>query len=264
MANNVQYVTAGKPKITGAVFSAPAGSTLPLSTEAALADAFKALGYVSDAGVANNNSKTTSNVKAWGGDVVLVTEDEKTDTYKLTLIESTNPEVLKAVLGEANVSGSLEEGLRVTVNNADVPERAWVIDMVLRGPVAKRHVIPRGKISAIDEITYADNSVVGYGITITCLPDGAGNTHYEYLKSTSAGTVALDEYTATVAAGETVTLTATTSPAGGTVKWETSDSDFATVTGGVVTGVAAGEAVITARVVETGARASCTVTVTEE
>lgn len=264
MANNVQYVTAGKPKITGAVFSAPVGSTLPLSTEAALAEAFKALGYVSDAGVANNNSKTTSNVKAWGGDVVLVTEDEKTDTYKLTLIESTNPEVLKAVLGEANVSGSLEEGLRVTVNNADVPERAWVIDMVLRGPIAKRHVIPRGKISAIDEITYADNSVVGYGITITCLPDGAGNTHYEYFKSTAAGTVELDEYTATVAAGETVTLTATTSPTGGTVKWETSDSDFATVTGGVVTGVAAGEAVITARVVETGAAASCTVTVTEE
>lgn len=70
--------------------------------------------------------------------------------------------------------------------------------------------------------------------------------------------------TATVGAGSTTTLTAALVPATaiGSVSWSTSDGSKATVTnGGVVTGVAAGSAVITASC--NGFSASCTVTVTE-
>ena len=49
--------------------------------------------------------------------------------------------------------------------------------------------------------------------------------------------------TATAAVGSTSTLTGTTVPAGGTVKWYSDDTDIATVneSTGVVTGVAAGK-----------------------
>lgn len=53
--------------------------------------------------------------------------------------------------------------------------------------------------------------------------------------------------TPTVKVSETTTLTATTVPVSATVTWSSSDESVATVEGGVVTGVKAGKAVISAR-----------------
>ena len=77
--------------------------------------------------------------------------------------------------------------------------------------------------------------------------------------------VTLDKPTATVADGSTVSLTATTLPAGETVTWTTSNSSVATVSSGTVTGVDPGTAVITASITVNGITYtdSSTVTVTE-
>ena len=68
--NTSTNVTAGKPKITGAVFVAPLGTTIPTDATSALDNAFKCCGYISDAGVVNTNTASTTAVKAWGGDTV--------------------------------------------------------------------------------------------------------------------------------------------------------------------------------------------------
>ena len=78
----------------------------------------------------------------------------------------------------------------------------------------------------------------------------------------STAKVVLDKTTATVAKNATTSITATTTPASGTVTWESSDESVATVSSGTVTGVAAGECEIIARVAATGAVAKCAVTVT--
>jgi len=86
-----------------------------------------------------------------------------------------------------------------------------------------------------------------------------------YIKAgTSAPGISLNMSRATVAAGGTVKLTATTTPANATVTWASNDTDVATVSGGVVTGVAAGYAVITASITESSVTYTeiCTVTVT--
>lgn len=186
MANNKANVSVGKPKIAGAIFRAPLGSTLPTTAIATLDAAYKSMGYVSSDGLTNANSMSTNNIKAWGGDTVLVSQTDKTDTLACTLIESLNSDVLAAVFGSDNVSGTLTTGISVSVNAEAQEEAVWVVDMLLNGNTAKRIVVPCGVISALADIVYKDDTAIGYGVTISCLPDASGNTHYEYILAASS------------------------------------------------------------------------------
>lgn len=184
MSNNTATnVSVGKPKVAGAIFRAAPGSTLPTSAAAELDAAFKCLGYASDAGVVNSNSPESDSIKAWGGDTVYTFQTEKEDTFAFTLIESLNADVLKAVYGDENVSGALATGLTVKANSTEQESACWVIDTILRGGIAKRIVIPSGTITEIGDISYTDSDAIGYEITITAVPDSAGNTHYEYIQN---------------------------------------------------------------------------------
>lgn len=75
----------------------------------------------------------------------------------------------------------------------------------------------------------------------------------------------LNKSNITLAEEETALITATTSPAGQTVTWTSSDDEVATVEAGTVTAVAAGTAVITASMTYNGATYTdiCNITVTE-
>ena len=188
MANTATNVTTGKPAKAGAIFFAPLGTTLPTDSDTALDNAFKALGYVSEDGLTNDNSPESDQVKAWGGDTVLVIQSSKEDTFTFKLIEVKNVDVLKFVYGSTNVSGDLDTGITINVNNKDVEEVSIVIDMILSDNTAKRIVIPTAKISEVSDIVYGDEEAVGYETTTDCIPDSSGNTHYEYIlkPSTSA------------------------------------------------------------------------------
>lgn len=176
-------VSVGKPKIGGAIFVAPAGSTLPTDTTTALDAAFKGLGYVSEDGIVNGNETDSADIKAWGGDIVLSVMASKKDTFQLTLIESLNLDVIKTIYGASNVTGSaLSTGVSVAVNATAPKEMAWVVEVIMSNGAAKRIVIPNGTISEMGDITYKDDEAVGYEITITAAPDATGNTHYEYIK----------------------------------------------------------------------------------
>ena len=186
MANTVTNVSAGKPAVAGAVHRALLSSnpTIPTAADATLTG-YTALGYVSEDGLTNTNSPDSDTIKAWGGDTVLVVQTEKSDEFQLTLVESLNAEVLKAIYGSTRVTGAVSTGLTVKATADDPEEAVWVIDMIMRGNVLKRIVIPDGKVSEIGEISYVDDEVVGYEITIQALPDSTGVTHYEYIKQGS-------------------------------------------------------------------------------
>jgi hypothetical protein len=186
--SNVDNVSTAKPKVGGAIYSAPAGTALPTTAIAELNEAFESLGYISEDGLTNNNTPSTDAIKAWGGDTVDVVQNEKEDSFSYTLLESTNVNVLKEVYGPDNVSGTLETGITIKANSTVLETHVLVIDMVLKAGLLKRIVIPKGKVSELGEISYTDGDAIGFETTLTAMPDEAGNTHYEYIQKPAAPT----------------------------------------------------------------------------
>lgn len=186
--NTATNVSVGKPKVTGAIYVAPLGTTLPTDATTDLNSAFVGLGYCSDDGVTNNNSPESDTIKAWGGDIVYTLQNGKDDTFQFTLIEAMNTNVLKTVFGDENVTGTASTGIAINNKNSELKDHSYVIDMILRNNTLKRIVIPDGIVSEVGEVVYKDDEAIGYQITLQCIADSDGVLHKEYIKTQASGT----------------------------------------------------------------------------
>lgn len=185
MSNTATNVTTGKPAVAGAIYVESSGTaSLPTSADGAITG-FTSLGFVSEDGMVNANTFDSTPVKDWGGSTVLTIEDNYTDTFQFTLLEALNVDVLKEIFGASNVTGTLSTGITVNAKPSQHSSKKWIVDMVMRNNVLKRICLPAAAISAVGEVTYANSDAVGYNVTLTAMPDASGNTHYEYIKSST-------------------------------------------------------------------------------
>lgn len=182
--------TAAKPaasSIGGGIAFAATSATAPTAANTALGSGFTNVGFVSQEGVRRNIALDSNVIKAWGGAVAYAAAGRKTETVRFKVIEAYGVDFLAMVMGEA--SGTLASG--ITVKSTDAPQgmHMWVITMLETEDTGHRIVIPKGVITNIAEITYADNDVTGYEVTITAVADDSGTTVYEYYaEAASSGT----------------------------------------------------------------------------
>jgi hypothetical protein len=155
--------------VTGAVYVADAGATLPTDATSAVAAPAADLGYVSEDGVTETRDRSTEKIKAWQGSATVreVTTDSSL-TYSFTLIE-TKKETVELFYG----SEVDDAGMVKVIPGASGGRHAFVID-VIDGDDFIRTTIEDGEVSEVGDQVYAAGEPIGYEVTVTCYPDGDG------------------------------------------------------------------------------------------
>lgn len=167
--------------VTGAIYLAPSGTTLPTSALGSLNAAFEELGYVDENGVTETQGETITNIKAWQNSAVvrkILTEHDL--TYQFAALE-TNPAVLEAYYGNYTDG---PDGV-VEIRGEVAPNVCWVID-VEDGDSATRIVVPDGQITQRGAVNYGATDAVKYNMTLTAFPDGSEVKAYVYYNTVGA------------------------------------------------------------------------------
>lgn len=168
--------------LTGAVYSAPAGTTAPTNATTAWAAGFVELGYISEDGVTESYNDSTTTIKAWQGGATVRTMITSSEAkFAFTCLE-TNGEVLARYHKGATIAGTggpPATGSSIEVVAAQPDIREWGID-VLDGTNHIRIYLPSAEVTERGEITYKNDEPVSYPLTLTAYPDDAGIVAFKF------------------------------------------------------------------------------------
>lgn len=184
MANKSSNVLVAKPLSTGGCLIGPVGTALPTDEKTALTAPIKAVGYLTDAGVTLKDGKSSTKIKAWGGDTARTVSTDHTVTVEFGFLEFLNGDVLKEVYGADNVTitpASATEGERaaIKITGADLPRRVFVFE-VKDGDARVRIVLPNAQITDSSDLKFDDGSAVAPQVTVEAYADASGVKAYLY------------------------------------------------------------------------------------
>lgn len=163
--------------VTGAVYYAPTGTTLPTNATSALNAAFLAndVGYLDESGIVQSLATATTDIKAWQDSAIVRKLQTSHDlTYKMVMLETAS-DPLSLYYGNFASSASI-------INGTVLDHHAFVFQ-IDDGGNDIRVVVPDGQITERGDITYANAGAVTYDVTITAYPDGSNNKSYTYFSS---------------------------------------------------------------------------------
>ena len=168
---NTAYVNVGKPDtgVSGGVCSAPLGTELPENALDVLAADFVNYGFISEDGLTETNEKSSDKIKAWGGRIVKNLQTDSSASFSFSFIESSNADVLRAICGEDNVTVS-GSSITAKFDLEQLPARVWNFD-VRDGDKRVRVSVPNGQITELGDVTYGDEDVIAYEVTVDALWD---------------------------------------------------------------------------------------------
>ena len=177
MANTAANVRVG---VSGAVYAAPVGTTLPTNEDATLDAAFIDQGFISDDGITEQQARSLSNIIAWqNASVVRKLQTEHDAMFSFTMIE-TSDATLETYYGNFEPDGGV-----VQITPDQLPHRSWVID-IFDGETdgtpdnVIRIVIPDGQVTEQGDVVYSNGDAQGYEVTVTSYEDSSGVKAYKY------------------------------------------------------------------------------------
>lgn len=174
--------------ITGALWKAPLGTTLPVDSDpfAALNAAFTNLGYISDDGVTENLDDSVDDVVAWqSATTVRSSTTESTLSLELMLIE-TKGTVLEAFYRGSSITTPAADVYKLEIKPIVADPSIWILD-VLDGTKYERSIIGNGEIVERGEVQNVNGGAKAYPITIRSYPDANGNLMVKYSNDAAWG-----------------------------------------------------------------------------
>lgn len=171
MDNNKSNITIGLPKANGAVFWAPAGTSLPSDATTSLSGSYINLGYISEDGVTHSTSEESNSVVAWGKDVVITAQTAYSESVSINLLETVRASVLQFIRGTANVSIDVDGSIASGTTGEQLPRGVLVIDTLQNNGSAnpRYHRIVFGDCQLTDrsgDVTYNNSDPLTYPVSI--------------------------------------------------------------------------------------------------
>ena len=185
---NLSDVRIGAPdqKTTGAILSAPVGTTLPTlssitKASVTLDPAFTGNEYISEDGLTLTPAVSTQDIKDWSGTVVRKILESFDGTLSWTMM-STNANALGVAFGHEHVTESAAtstHGKQVRAElGAHLPDERSFVFLMKDGDARIVIVVPRGQVTEVSEVTFTTTGAVGWGVTLSCYPDESGESIY--------------------------------------------------------------------------------------
>lgn len=177
---NTKNVLAGIPDVAGGLWVKDLiedPSQYPKAGADLKTDGWTHVGFISEDGVTEANERDTEKVKAWGGDTVRVLQNDHTQTFAFSFFELGNPEVLKLIYGDENVTVGSDGKVEVTQNSKVLPHKSFMIQ-VLDGATKIDKFIPDGQIIETGELQMTHSAVMSVEVTVEAFVDKQGNKVY--------------------------------------------------------------------------------------
>lgn len=178
----------------GGGWVADTGATAPASPLDQPISPWEPLGAISDDGLVYGFDEESQTFTPWGQTSPMrTTITQSVRTFQITLWETARVAVQSVMfrIPAAELAPDSESGLTSFAETASpTPDRrAWWF-VVLDGDTARGFYVPQGEISDRSDVTFKQDEMSGYQITVTAYPDDAGNTvyHTDSLPATPAYT----------------------------------------------------------------------------
>lgn len=179
--NNKENVSLGKPKASGFIYMAPAGTDIPTDATTKLPDTFECVGYVGADGVTQSTDTDKTEVKDAGGVTVLSVITSYAETYQFVMLELNK--VSATVRYGSDAVGTTGDSMTITHKMPSGESAVFVFELLCTGNKARRIVVPDATPNEFGDIQYHIGDAVAYDVTLAANSSDRinGGTSREYI-----------------------------------------------------------------------------------